>query len=462
MATSYVQWGSVANSNCKVGLAIAESRSATQVTLTVEVWLHSASGVSDSNNECYLEYTNDSGSTVTTTKKSVSLSLSSNGEKLLGTHTLTYTRGSSDKTISLKGVAAELGSASYTASCSRNYTIAGKPSYTITYNPNGGSVSPTTLTGTYGASTTWSLATPTKTGHTFNGWYANLNGTSDYIKLGRQYMYTDKFSVHIEAYRSNWTLPSGEIVLIGCTESGGWCLYQKNGTDVITGLAYDSGYGYKYATSTTKWSSLSAGWHSFDLVFDGTYLYVYVDGTQIVKSEAFSSKRIFYWNTNSILIGAEAYTYDTPSGGYFEGRIRNVVIENSASRITNASNKFMAPAKNFTLIAEWTINKYYLDVNGWLDGTSVGNTSGYGTFDVYVNGSSVANDVTDFYNQYDYGSTYEIKDIKVSSGKTYYGVNSGSLTGTIGAGKVTTTLDFRTLYTVSYDFAVTEIISIFF
>jgi hypothetical protein len=103
------------------------------------------------------------------------------------------------------------------------------------------------------------------------------------------------------------------------------------------------------------------------------------------------------------------------------------------------------------MIADWTINKYYLDVNGWLDGTSSGNTSGYGTFDVYVNGSSVANDVTDFYNQYNYGSTYEIKDIKASSGKTYYGVNSGSLTGTIGAGKVTTTLDFRSQYTVSYN-----------
>lgn len=84
------------------------------------------------------------------------------------------------------------------------------------------------------------------------------------------------------------------------------------------------------------------------------------------------------------------------------------------------------------MYAQWTPNYYYLDVNGLLDGSAVGNTAGYGTFDVYINGSLVANDVTDFYQQYAYGTRYEIKDIKTNTGKTYNGVSSGSISGTIG------------------------------
>ncbi|MFR1685909.1 MAG: InlB B-repeat-containing protein [Massilimicrobiota timonensis] len=84
------------------------------------------------------------------------------------------------------------------------------------------------------------------------------------------------------------------------------------------------------------------------------------------------------------------------------------------------------------MYAQWTPNNYYLDVNGLLDGTATGNTAGYGTFDVYINGNLVANDVTDFYQQYAYGAKYEIKDIKSNTGKTYNGVSSGSISGTIG------------------------------
>ena len=84
------------------------------------------------------------------------------------------------------------------------------------------------------------------------------------------------------------------------------------------------------------------------------------------------------------------------------------------------------------MYAQWTPNYYYLDVNGLLDGKATGNTAGYGTFDVYINGNLVANDVTDFYQQYAYGTKYEIKDIKSNTGKTYNGASSGRISGTIG------------------------------
>lgn len=444
-------YGAEDGSNGKLGLYVVPSYSASQVTLTVEIWLYVKSGLTDkSGNAFSFTCTKDANGVSSKSMGNQTIELSSGGSKKINTYTLVYNRGNSDSTVSLSAKLTGLGSGNWSVSVSKDFRISGKQSFSISYNGNGGT-SPSATKGTYGSVNYVTLATPSRTGYTFNHWYANLDGVDDYIQLGRQYMYTDKFSAHIEAYRDNWTMPSGEVILMGCTEASGWSLYHQTNNEYIRVTAYDAGVGYKDAQSTTKWSSLSAGWHSFDVVFDGTYLYLYLDGSQIAKSSAFSSKSIYYYPTNTILVGAESYTQNTPNGSYFAGRVRNVRIEHSSSRITNASNTFAATQSNFTMIANWSINKYYLDVNGRLDGADAGNTSGYGTFDVYVNGSSVANNVTDFYNQYNYGSTYEIKDIKASSGKIYYGVNGGSLTGTIGAGKVTTTLDFRSQYTVSYN-----------
>jgi hypothetical protein len=44
---------------------------------------------------------------------------------------------------------------------------------------------------------------------------------------------------------------------------------------------------------------------------------------------------------------------------------------------------------------------FYLDINGILNGTNAGTLQDYGTFDVYINGSRVANDVNDYYQEYD-------------------------------------------------------------
>ena len=454
MSVLNAQWGSVANSNAKLGLAIEMTQhTASQVKITVEVWLNTAKATSDTGNSFVFTHTNDAGTgNSTKTASNFNISTSAGTNKLLTTYTLTYSRWTANRTITLKADLKEIGNANYTVTVSKTIELAGKPSFSISYNGNGGTT-PSATTGTYGTNKNMTLASTSRTGHTFKGWYADLSG-SKYINMGREYMYAYNFSAHVEAYMSNWTMDSGEHCLISCTEGAGWSLYKAANSNVIQAIAYDAGTGYKYATSSINWSSLSAGWHSFDVIFDGSYLYLYVDEAKVATSPKFSSGLVYYNNTNAIFVGAEpGSSSSAPTGGYFNCRVRNVIINNDSTRVTNANaaNKFTAPMSNVTMIAEWAVNKYYLDVNGLLDGVGGGNISGYGTVDVYVNGSQVANDVTDFYNQYDYGSTYEIKDIKASSGKTYYGVNGGSLTGTIGADKVTTTLDFRTLYTVSYD-----------
>lgn len=75
---------------------------------------------------------------------------------------------------------------------------------------------------------------------------------------------------------------------------------------------------------------------------------------------------------------------------------------------------------------------FSLDVNGLLDGNNSGNVSGYGTFDIYINGSLAGNDVSDYYNNaLPAGTTYEIRDIKPLNGKSYVGLSEGARTGTL-------------------------------
>lgn len=92
-----------------------------------------------------------------------------------------------------------------------------------------------------------------------------------------------------------------------------------------------------------------------------------------------------------------------------------------------------------------TPDSYYLDLNGYL-GTNkdVGNIEGYGTADVYINGKLVADDVTDYYNQWDEGTSYEIRDIKPASGKHYYGTTEGSVSGKLTS-KTSVRLHFGTM-----------------
>lgn len=118
------------------------------------------------------------------------------------------------------------------------------------------------------------------------------------------------------------------------------------------------------------------------------------------------------------------------------------------------SNYVYQKTGNLTVYAQWTPNYRTLDVNGYLDGASSGSLIKdgitYGTFDVWINGTRVANDVTDYYNtQITYGSTWKINDIKPTAGRTYSGASEYSGTLTTYTAKV---LTFTTnTYTVSYN-----------
>ena len=88
---------------------------------------------------------------------------------------------------------------------------------------------------------------------------------------------------------------------------------------------------------------------------------------------------------------------------------------------------------------------FSFDVNGLLDSMESGTLGDYGTVDVYLNDSRVADDVNDYYlSSVASGTKYRIEDVKPRNGYAYRGVTEGQLSGTIN-GNVSVRLLFSTL-----------------
>lgn len=114
---------------------------------------------------------------------------------------------------------------------------------------------------------------------------------------------------------------------------------------------------------------------------------------------------------------------------------------------SSGSKTYYCKASNFTLAP----TNHLVDLNGRLDGTWQNSINGLGTADVYINGTRVASDVSDFCNSYPEGTTYVINDIRAASGYRYTGQSSYS--GTVGKSDISVDLPFERIatYTVSYN-----------
>ena len=97
------------------------------------------------------------------------------------------------------------------------------------------------------------------------------------------------------------------------------------------------------------------------------------------------------------------------------------------------------------------IPQYFLDVNGWLDGSEIYDLSDYGTVNVRINGTVVSNDTNDYYSQHPIGTSYAIENIVPKSGFSYNGIRSGAREGTIGNGDTIIQLDFSRIQTGGID-----------
>ena len=238
------------------------------------------------------------------------------------------------------------------------------------------------------------LPTFTKTDYMFKGYqgesaYIGANDEVERIwySIDAKYKFEDLLTVNCWVYLDNWTEFTRAI---SCTESGGWNFEKEtiNNEDVVRFAIYEKGYGYN-STNGVALSSISAGWHMLTGTFDGSKARFYFDGVLKATSNTFSSGKIGYNDTNSIIVGAEAIgtanAIDT-SIGVLPGKIKKVSILNcafSSNRISamyeNGQNGSQlsygfSNRESTTLTAQWESIEYDLKYqgNGGTVSTSVG------------------------------------------------------------------------------------------
>ena len=251
----------------------------------------------------------------------------------------------------------------------------------VKVNPNGGTYNGSSATssttqnsgktlGLNFARAGYNLSNVTSTAGTLSK--SQVTGTmtfsgSNYVNLGRTYMYSNKLTWAVTAYMDNWSqYQSGNMRLISCTQTGGFNL-EPNGSTVRFAVYDRARGGYNSITTSVTWASLS-GWVQFAMVFDGHYARGYINGELVGTSKNEYTNGIGYHASNAIFIGAEAGSNATkPAGNYFKGKIRSVHIINEAVNqedLANLDNQYALYVKgNTTVTASWSVATYTVSYN---------------------------------------------------------------------------------------------------
>ena len=180
-------WGSIVGGYCRLGIYKSLTSTATQTTVTVQIWFWSKYSCSDTGNTLYYNNLASSGS-ATTSVGAVSISTSvvsgsgwsTSNQQKLKEYSYTYTRGTSAATRYLYAKIINVDKAGGTMYASTSFSVPKLASYTISYNANGGSGAPASQTKYYGKNITLSGTKPTRTGYSFLGWATSASGSVAY------------------------------------------------------------------------------------------------------------------------------------------------------------------------------------------------------------------------------------------------------------------------------------------
>lgn len=147
------------------------------------------------------------------------------------------------------------------------------------------------------------------------------------------------------------------------------------------------------------------------------------------------------------------YTFD---GWYIDG-VKVTGINPGATALFSSAEDFYDKVSkrttgNKTVEARWTLNKYALDVNAYIDGVAVGTTLPV-KFDMYLNGSLWKAGISDFCYEQSHGTKYEVKNIVPNPGYSCSGVATGSLplSGTVTKASYVVLNITTNNYTIGYN-----------
>lgn len=235
--------------------------------------------------------------------------------------------------------------------------------YTVTYNANGGSVSPASATVNYGSSVT--LPTPTRSGYTFNGWYTASSGGTLVGSAGASYTPSSTITIYAQwtltpviptvtiAANSSVTSTTGQINWTSTNQYG----FSVTGTFAASaspssttgvynaGLSPSTTYtGVITVTSSTGHTATAN--YSLTTSAQPTYTVTYNGNGGTTPSAQVVNQGSSVTLPSSTRTG---YTfigwYDTPSGGYTYGGPTN-----------GAAGASFTPPSSLTMYARWTNN----------------------------------------------------------------------------------------------------------
>ena len=184
--------------------------------------------------------------------------------------------------------------------------------YTVTYNANGGSVSPSSKSVTYG-STYGSLPTPTRSGWRFDGWYTASNGGTQ-VKSTTTVTTASNHTIyaHWTAAIAKSTRPN-ETYFYSVNEISNYINSKENSEDVVV---------IRMLSNITTSETLSLDAADLEIHLDG-YTYTYTGNDNAMSLE--SSSRM-------TMVGI----YDTSGKGKLIANTGTAICANSGSDITTS------------------------------------------------------------------------------------------------------------------------------
>ena len=163
-----------------------------------------------------------------------------------------------------------------TSSGTGTFTIPAKPSYTVSYNANGGSGAPGNQTKWYGETLTLSSTVPTRSGWTFVGWNTSSSATTATYQPGGSYTGNAALTLYAiwkktitVTYNANGgsSAPATQSVTIYNSASSGnitlttskpsrtnFAFVSWNANSSGTGSTYNGGTSYSFSANTTLYA----------------------------------------------------------------------------------------------------------------------------------------------------------------------------------------------------------------
>ena len=329
------------------------------------------------------------------------------------------------------------------------FIVLDKNLYPITYDLDGGSI--VGQKDSYTVDTeTFTLPIPTKEGYTFLGWTGS-NGSVPQTSAA-----IDKGSIGSKSFKANWSINTYSSRIFH------WIWGMKNGEGnneskrafLLKSVPYDFLYGdgfyldSSYAVAipngfklrnTFGTKAISGLWEDYPLgtlvhqksyVMDFEYDYDPIEYNIAYNLDGGINSPLNP-DTYNVLYGVtlepptkEGYTFD----GWYIGdeKVEGINIGANAN-FSNTEDIYNELANrttgDITLKAKWSINNYYLVVVGVVDSEYIPSLKNYHVlFDVYINDSLYASDISDICIKFPYNTKYEIRNIRPVNTLVFNGV----------------------------------------